>query len=222
MNQKLGKRFNELNEQYKKICATVENVEGAFGSTIEQVDMELFLAWRVNVKNLLLKIGGNDSLHFQQFSAYENPVNRFDEPHTILKRLGAIFTASKEDFDGGYLVSLRNIVQAEVFDSQLEQAQELLKNGYKDAAAVIAGIVLETTLREFCDRHSLKHGAIDVMNCQLAKAGAYDRLQQKQITVLADIRNNAAHGKTGNFSTENVENMIRDINSFLITHLGDR
>ena len=53
-----------------------------------------------------------------------------------------------DDYKGGYLISIKNLIQADVFDSQLEQATELLSSGYKLAAAVIAGVVIETALRD--------------------------------------------------------------------------
>jgi hypothetical protein len=59
----------------------------------------------------------------------------------------------------------------------------------KFAAAVIAGTVLETALRQLC---------LDRMNADLAKAGVYNSLMQKRITALAAIRNRAAHGKPTN------------------------
>ena len=49
------------------------------------------------------------------------------------------------------------------------------------------------------------------MNSDLAKAGIYNKLQQKRITALADIRNSAAHGKPEEFSGDDVIMMIRDI-----------
>lgn len=63
------------------------------------------------------------------------------------------------------------LVQAELFTSELEQAAELLRSGYKASAAVVSGIVLETTLRELCTRHQLPPGKRDKMNADLAKAG---------------------------------------------------
>ncbi|HFF4507887.1 TPA: DUF4145 domain-containing protein, partial [Acinetobacter baumannii] len=41
---------------------------------------------------------------------------------------------------------------------------------------------------------------------------------QKRITALADIRNNAAHGKYDEFTIEDVERMISDIERFLLTY----
>jgi hypothetical protein len=57
-------------------------------------------------------------------------------------KLKAVFDTAREDFEGGYLISFRNLVQAEVFESELDQAKELQSAGYKVAAAVIAGVIL--------------------------------------------------------------------------------
>lgn len=96
----------------------------------------------------------------------------------------------------------------------------MLSSGYKLAAAVIGGVVLETTLRDICLQNNLALGKLDKMNADLAKAGIYNKLQQKKITALADIRNSAAHGKSEEFSNDDVTMMIRDIEKFLIVHLA--
>jgi hypothetical protein len=53
------------------------------------------------------------------------------------------------------------------------------------------------------------------MNAELAKAGAYEKLQMKKITALADIRNKAAHGKWTEFSVEEVKEMLPSVRRFL-------
>ena len=68
----------------------------------------------------------------------------------------------------------------------LEQAEELLQAGYKDAAAVLVGGVLEKHLRSMCARRGIgllktngKHKMINDMNDELAKAGAYNALEEE-------------------------------------------
>ena len=63
------------------------------------------------------------------------------------------------------------------------------------------------------DRKKLTH-----LNDELAKLGVYNKLQQKRITALADIRNNAAHGDYDQFTKDDVTGMIEDIERFLITY----
>lgn len=217
MNKKIEQRFSELEKQLQEVESTLKQSNGLYG-TIDVIDKELFTGWKVKVKNLLVTACGEKSQHFITFEKGETR-GTMETNYSILKRLGAIFLAAKEDFEGGYLSSLKKLVQAEVFDTEIEQAKELLNSGYKLASAVIAGVVLETTLRDLCETISIPHGKLDKMNAQLAKAGVYNKLQQKRITAIADIRNSAAHGKPDEFSENDVESMIRDVESFLLKYL---
>jgi hypothetical protein len=92
-----------------------------------------------------------------------------------------------------------------------------LNQGYFTASAVIAGSVLEDGLRKLCTKHGITLTAkpkLDTMNADLAKAGVYNLLKQKQITAIADLRNKAAHGQ-GGFTKEDVEDMIRNVRRFM-------
>jgi hypothetical protein len=129
--------------------------------------------------------------------------------------LSAVFLAAKEDFEGGYVKSIRSLIQAEVFDDELEQAKELLDCGYTTAAAVVAGTVLETTLRSLCNSQNIPNGKLDKMNADLAKAGIHNTLIQKKITAMAAVRNSAAHGKNEEFSGADVQSMIEDIRRYI-------
>ena len=182
------------------------------------VDSDLVVNWSVKVKNLLSRLCGTESTHLNEFveaekkSSYEDSSERFS-------KMKAVFLAAKEDYEGGYIVTFRSVVQAEVFGSEIEQATELIDKGYKVAAAVIAGTVLETALRALCDRNQLPHGRLDKMNADLVKAGVYNTLMQKRITALAAIRNSAAHGKPTEFSDDDVRSMIADVERFLADHI---
>jgi hypothetical protein len=184
------------------------------------VDGESFLEWKVKAKNLIVKVCGESSEHYKEFLNSEKP-GGYETNLDQFKRVKSVFLAAKEDFEGGYLTSFKTLVQSEVFDNELEQAQELLKSGYHAAAAVIAGVVLETGLRELCTRQGIDHGKLDKMNADLAKAGVYNKLQLKRITALADIRNSAAHGKPDEFTKDDVQMMIRDVEQFLATRLDE-
>jgi len=220
MNRKLAQRYAELEDQLAAIAASLHTVHSEFTGTTQQVDSELLSEWIVKASNLLTKSCGAESEHFKAFIRAEKVVS-FDTTFSLYKRVKSVFRAAKEDFEGGYLASVKSLVQAEVFDNELDQARELLSSGYQVASAVIAGVVLETGLRELCDRHSIAHGPIDKMNAELAKLGIYTKLQQKRITALADIRNSAAHGKPDQFNADDVKMMLRDVEHFLSQYLQD-
>jgi hypothetical protein len=218
VNKKLGQRFNELKEQLVIVDSTKHKVEGLYGK-VNIVDEEALISWVVKTKNLIITACGDKSEHYKAFIQADK-IQGMETNYDVMIRVRAIFDAAREDFEGGYLTSLKTLVQAEVFESEIEQAEELLKNGYKLAAAVIAGVVLETALRDLSISNAISIGKLDAMNSQLAKAGIYNKLQQKQITAIADIRNSAAHGKLELFSEQDVKNMIRDIESFLIRYMA--
>jgi hypothetical protein len=217
MSNQLGVRFQELTQQAETIeqSKRVGGNRGREGAV--DVDGNAVLNWTVKAKGLLSLACGQDSQHFKHFtsaektSAFSNLAN--------FQAMISVFAAAKEDFEGGYLSSVRTLVQAELFNTELEQATELLDKGYKVPAAVIAGTVLETGLRELCNRASLPVGKLDKMNADLAKAGTYNLLRQKQITALAEIRNKAAHGKPTEFTDADVKAMIADVERFLLDHL---
>ena len=203
MNKLLAKRFNELEDQVKHIYASKRTMsKDGFGNKTN-VNSDLLLGWTVKTKNLLIKACGEDSTHYREFLGHEQA--RYGGG-TLIKtnKLYAVFSAAKEDFEGGYLSSFKTMVQAELFDTELEQAEELLSKGYYTAAAVVAGVVLETTLRELCAKAKIEAGSMNKMNGDLARAGMYNSLIQKQITLLAGIRNSAAHGKISEFTVEHL------------------
>ncbi len=212
-------RFSELQAQMEALHKSQSSVYNSFFERSEpNIDSNALLEWKVKARSLLSKACGTESEHYKEFSDNDE-TGAYGTFLETLQRLRAIFLAAKEDYEGGYLRTTRSLIQAEVFDSELEQAQSLLVAGYKSPAAVVAGVVLETTLRELCDQQSIPHSKLDKMNADLAKAGIYNKLQQKQITALADIRNSAAHGKTSEFSDQDVKNMIRDVERFVVEQL---
>lgn len=220
MNKVYQQRFQKLAEQLEDIENTkTSSYSEVLGGNKNYVNSTLLLNWKVKVRNLLTKVCGDESQHFRQFEKSE--YGSYSTNYQDLQNLKAVFLAAREDFEGGYLSSVRTLVQAEVFDSELEQAEELLKGGYVTAAAVIAGVVLETALRELCDRSSIAYGKLDKMNADLAKAGIYNKLVQKRITALADIRNSAAHGKPEEFTEQDVSAMLQDVGRFLTDYLAD-
>lgn len=219
MIQKLSDRFDQLFDEIKEIEATHRKQYSEFIGDYDVIDDEKALTWKVKTKNLLVSTCGKDSQHYEAFIEAEKIIS-YQTNLDAFKRMKSVFIAAMDDYKNGYLTSIKNLIQADVFDSELEQAQELLSNGYKLASAVIAGVVLETTLRDLCYQNNLDIGKLDKMNADLTKLGIYNKLQQKRITALADIRNSAAHGKPEDFSDDDVLMMIRDIEQFLAIYLA--
>lgn len=210
----LANRFAELERIAEDILSRKTHYKSDYTGDTWQVDQSQALTWIVNVEHLLSLLGGGNSVHARVFTEAK-PSKYLEGGHSRFLRLQAIFSAAKSDFDGGLTQSVASLIHAEVFDSELDQARGLLEHGYKVPAAVIAGVVLETSIRTLCTNRSIPHGKLDKMNTDLSKAGLYTLLVQKRVTALADIRNNAAHGHPEKFTEEDVADMIKQVERFL-------
>lgn len=136
-----------------------------------------------------------------------------------------IVRALKSDLEDGYLESFSELVRGELFEDFIEMADYLLSEGYKDAAAVIAGSALEAHLRQLCVKNGMsltyaasdgatKHLRAEQMNQNLGKS-VYSLFDQKQITAWFDLRNDAAHGNYSNFTIIQVGRLIEWIRDFI-------
>ncbi|ESQ90132.1 hypothetical protein ABAC460_10300 [Asticcacaulis sp. AC460] len=184
----------------------------------EMVDHESYLTWKTKTKNLIQLVSGRDSEHYHAVLVAEKP-SMYSTNLDHLRKIRAALRATQEDFESGFLNSLRSLIHAEVFSEELEISRELFVSGYVSPAAVVAGIVLETALRSLCTDHSIDHGKMDRMNADLAKANVYNNLVQKRITAAAAVRNSAAHGKPEEFTKSDVDELIRFVGTFLSDYL---
>lgn len=95
------------------------------------------------------------------------------------------------------LADIRGVLQADLFDSELDGARELLKNGFLRASGIVAGVVLERHLKEVAGRHKVsirsKAPSISRYNDALKNAGTLNVPRWRAIQGLADIRNVCGH-----------------------------
>jgi hypothetical protein len=131
----------------------------------------------------------------------------------------------RNEYEAGYLQSVVELVHADVFADFLEMADYLLRQGYKDPAAVVAGSVLEAHLRKLCLKNSidvLKADGLpkkaDALNSGLSSANVYSKLDQKGVTHWLGLRNDAAHGNYNAYTKEQVESMIDQVRDFVVRH----
>lgn len=211
-------RLDELISLGRKVLATRRSPSPGH-ITDDFVDLQLANQWLTSCLSLLSRVFGEDSAHYQriqhQFPSYPQWSN--------VEQAFGVLLAAKDDFESNSLFSLKKLVEAELFDEFLEQAEHLLEAGYYQPAAVVAGSVLEDGLRKLCRVNGVTlpdSPKLDWMNSELAKRGTYTKLLQKRITALADLRNCAAHGKWTEFRASDVEAMVRDIRDFMANHYG--
>jgi len=206
-------RLNELIALGRKVLGT-RRAPAPNHITSDFVDVQLTNQWMVSSLNLLEASFGETSVHYQRMKSLESDYPKW--PHA--NQAFGVLLAAKDDLESGALFTVRSLIEAELFDEFLEQAEHLHASGYFQPAAVVAGSVLEDGLRKLCTRNKIEIGdspKLDTMNAALAKQTVYNKLTQKRVTALADIRNNAAHGKWDEFDSEDVDAMIRDVRRFM-------
>jgi|SRR5271165_3285737 len=145
--------------------------------------------------------------------------------HLKTPTLLGVLRAIKADVEAGWLSTVAEVLHADTFANFLEQSTELLDKGYKDAAAVLAGAVLEAHLKLLCQKFSVPvaqpSGApkkATVINVDLVKAGTYGTVQQKAIDAWQGIRNSAAHGDFNDYDEIAVRNMNSGVTAFIASH----
>jgi hypothetical protein len=216
MDNLVKQRFLELTEKAVVVKKSYKNPLTTNSRTFYRLDNEKFTEWAINVLNLLQRIFGENSVHYQNFTKH---YQAFDGLSTGFEVCRGIFTAAKEDYENGYLFIARSLIKAEVSTDILEQATDLLNAGYKDPACAIAGVALETALKELCARNGISTAKLDTMNVEICKKGIYNLGMQKQITAWAHWRNKAAHGEWNEYNDANVDDMIKGITRFIAEQL---
>ncbi len=180
-----------------------------------------YTRFRTSALNLVRRSCGENSDHYQELRRLAEAKHSADNSYYMIHCFGVVEAASR-DFAAGLLFDMKSLISAEVLGDFIEQSEALLQAGYHIPAASLLGAVLEDTLRKLCERHQIQVAQktkIDVLNTDLARAEVYDKLVQKRITALADIRNNADHGHFDRFRREDVEDMLRWIRAFAADRL---
>jgi hypothetical protein len=138
----------------------------------------------------------------------------FDDLACVCTRFGIQFdvlSAAESRFDSS-LFEIRQLLQADLFDHELDAARELLKRGFVRAAGAIAGLVLESHLGEACRSHkvtvSKKRPTIGDLNDQLKQNDVIEVPTWRQIQRLADLRNLCDHDRKREPTTDEVEELI--------------
>ncbi|MDD2286240.1 MAG: hypothetical protein PHQ11_12700 [Paludibacter sp.] len=143
----------------------------------------------------------------------EAAIVQFEQQLNILKSIKRRFESS--------LFDIRQLVQAELFDSEIEAAKELNKNKFLRGAGAIAGVVLEKHLAQVIQNHNLKiakkNPSIADYNDKLKLEKVYDTPTWRKIQHLGDIRNLCDHNKTREPKSEEVGELITGVEAIIKT-----
>ena len=107
-NPLVSQRFQELAAKADRISTakTLDFTARDTGTRYYKINRAHFSGWATSVLNLLQRVFGEDSIHFQHFS--ETAAHVRDSESKFRNGL-AIFNAAREDYEGGYLFNVQSL-----------------------------------------------------------------------------------------------------------------
>jgi len=119
------------------------------------------------------------------------------------------------------LFDIKQVLQADLFDSELSASRELVKHGFLRGAGAMAGVVLEKHLEQVCLNHQLsvakKSPTISDLNDLLKNNNVFDTPNWRYIQRLGDLRNLCDHNKKREPTTEELNELIDGVDKVLKT-----
>jgi hypothetical protein len=130
---------------------------------------------------------------------------------TLFEQQIEILKSAKGRFESS-LFAIKQLVQADLLDSELDAARLLQKNKFYRAAGAIAGVVIEKHLARVCVNHSVpiakKNPTISDLNDLLKNSSVIEVPQWRFIQHLGDLRNICDHNKTKEPENTEIEDLI--------------
>jgi hypothetical protein len=166
------------------------------------VDPSMYMSVRTSALNLLARLTSEESFYVRELLGLSH-----SGPQVYPTAVKGILEAALTDYTQGFMADNKLLVSAEVFADFLVQAEILLDNDYKDAAAVVIRAVLEDSLRRVCDANRIQADTRDGVHQlaeKLLKANVLTKVQFKEIEAKKEVGNAAAHGRFGDYEKDDV------------------
>lgn len=181
----------------------------SIGQQLSNEHGEKCVAWMAPAENIVQIVCPNPE------NAYRKRVDKITSPSGLMipSRVGEftdLLMNLLDDIKQGLLGSIVDRVRAEAFDDFLDHAEAYYKDGRKNEAGAIAGVVFEDTIRRICDKYKItqKGVKLDDLIINLAKADEISQIKAKRARVAAHVRTKATHAQWDEFTLEDVKATI--------------
>lgn len=217
LNPDILERFEELIREGDRLYTELQ------ASRNKRLDNVATTQWTTSCFNLLDKLSVSTNRFATEFEHYAHAKN---EIILVGAALGVIKSA-KEEYVRGLAIDYHLSVSASVFDGLLDESRYLFSKSYLRAAAVLAGAALEEGLKTRARSEGIeftnKDGLSDiVVKLKRSDAGVLTEFEAKKIEPIGKLRNDAAHGGEFNYQSQDVQEMINEVEKILSRILGSR
>jgi hypothetical protein len=165
------------------------------------------------IEDYLQRLSVTRGLQKEKVVGPDAAIPHFRQQLSILKSVRARFKSS--------LFDIRQLVMADLFDSELDVAEVLAKNGFGRAAGAVAGVVLEKHLAQVCENHSIKISkkapGISDLSHALKEANIIDVPLWRFVQHLADIRNLCDHSRKPEPTPSQVNDLVSGVSKTVKT-----
>lgn len=183
---------------------------GRDATAMKDVDRETYFAKRTRWVSNCTAV-----LRFANLEPFAAKVEEVEESRSYeawkVTQVVAHLASACDMIRSGFTGKLVHLVHAEFSDSLLDQADQLLASTLHIPAAVLARIVVERWLRDESDRNGIPNfddEKASVLNDQLKKLGVFSVPKWRQVQACLDVGNSAAHGKTTEFTFDDVRRAV--------------
>ena len=119
------------------------------------------------------------------------------------------------------LSNLTSILQADLFDSEIDSARAIAKAGFMRAAGAICGVVIEKHLKQVCKNHNFairkKRPTISDLSQILKDNNSISMPQWRFVQHLADIRNICDHDRGKEPQKDEIDDLLSRTSKVLKT-----
>ncbi|MDI2091519.1 hypothetical protein [Commensalibacter oyaizuii] len=164
-------------------------------------------------KFVVLATGSLFTNNYKSWKDCSETITFFYQQLSILKAVKEMLSSK--------LLDLKALVQADLFDSEIEVARELAKKGFLRAAGAICGVIIEKHLHALCERHNItiskKNPGINDLCVILRSNDVIDVPQERFIMSCADVRNLCDHNRGIEPTQTQINHLLSDTKRIIDT-----
>ena len=205
-------KLDELLERISRLKETwwSSNMGGGFKDTVS------FEAVYTEAISLISTIYGKADPHYQRI------IHFYNQGHLhALEQTEGLLEGTKSNLQSGLIDDLKSKVLIDIKSDFLETANNLLAEGEKDPAAVLACIVLEDSIKRLAakfDVNDAKDKELSVAAGALFRAGVIEKSTNQSIQNFKNLRNASLHAQWEQVSAESVGLLLTFLPMFIEKH----
>lgn len=203
--------MTKIRDTIQKLIAEGEAIKGqvshitGLGDKEREVFFRNSQRWLLNSKTVL---AFSQTGHLDSFKEIES--SRSYPAAKLAMQIG-ILESALDSIEAGFIGNLRHLLHADLFGNIIEQAEDLLVNGHIIPAAVLGRIVIEEWIRDLSEKEGIPNhdsAKASILNDELKKRNVFATPRWRHIQGLLDVGNSAAHGKTDEFTDNDVRRLL--------------